>query len=148
MGDRTYTSIRFSGTISREVAEELLEACQGEYLCSNETDKQISLLDELKDELYASECNYAQLDGPESVCRARGIPYCKTWEAGGDYGPGMTVFTGEDVHECNTMDGEPAVTRSMLVKFSTGILEYFDRFDFSAPRYPPLKIVDAEQEAA
>lgn len=152
MGDRTYTDIKFSGTISREVAEELLDAINCEYLQAYDSDKaagKLTISDLANaDYFYDHEVNYAQLDSVENCCREHSIPYLKTWAQGGDYGPGMTLFTGEEVHECACLDGEPVVTRSQLVKLSTGILEYFDRFDFSG--YPPLTIegLDAEQEAA
>jgi hypothetical protein len=151
MGDRAYTTIQFSGTISRELAEELVRELEGQACrCDDpDTDKlEIKLL--MTSSFYDSDCNYATMEGVENFCREHGVPYCKTWVAGDSYGPGMTVFTGSEAHDCGTLDDEPVVTRSQLLKLGTGILEYFDRFDFTPPRYPPLVIegVDVEQEAA
>lgn len=148
MGDRTYTDIKFSGTISREVAKELLEAINGDWLQANNSEKAAGQLtiDDLENAnyFYGHEVNYAELELIEACCHEHSIPYVKTWAQGGDYGPGMTVFNGEDVHECACLDGEPVVTRRQLLELGTGILEYFDRFDFPSDRYPPLTIVDGD----
>ena len=150
MGDRTYTEIRFAGPIPRNVAEELVGDLNSQHCASDNRSHGEIRVEDLVSEphFYDEQCNYGQMDDVENTCRAHGVPYRKTWEAGGGYGPGMTVFTGDEVHECSTIDGEPAVTRAMLKQLGTGILEFFDRFDFSAPRYPPVTIVDDQQEAA
>lgn len=145
MGDRTWTSIQFSGQITTAVAEGLLDA-MNEDNCIDcmQIDKELSLelLRIPRATFYHDECNYAQLETVEGYCHEHGIAYCKTWAAGGDYGPGIEVFTGYEVHSCGTLEGEPVVTRSMLTKLGTGILEYFDRFDFTSDKYPPLTIID------
>lgn len=144
MGDRTYTAIRFSGKITAEQAEELILELAGQGCQCDDGPEGDLTIEHLKLDqyFYDNECNYGQMEGVEDYCREQGIPYCKTWDAGGDYGPGMKVFTGSEEHECGTLDGDPVVTREMIIELGTGVLEYFDRFDFSSPRYPPIEIVD------
>lgn len=143
MGDRTYTTIRFSGKITAAQAAELIQELEGQGCRCDDHDTG-KLEPELlsTSQFYDSECNYGQMDGVENYCRDQEIPYCKTWEAGGSYGPGILIFTGSEEYACGTLDGEPVVTRSMLKGLGTGILEYFDRFDFSEQRYPPVEIID------
>ena len=150
MGDRVYTSIRFSGRITTAQAEGLIEEIKGQCCQADEGPSGDLTIEHLKLDtcFYDEQCNYAEMEGIEAYCQEHKIAYRKQWSEGGGFAAGMTVFTGDEVHECSTIDGEPAVTRAMLKQLGTGILEFFDRFDFSAPRYPPVTIVDDQQEAA
>jgi hypothetical protein len=148
MGDRTHTSIRFSGRIPRSLAEELLQELEGQACLSNATDSGTLKLEDLTDSFYDSECNYGQMEGVEDFCREHDIAYEKTWEAGGGYGPGVMIYTGSEELECGTIEGEPALTLAAIKKHGTGFMAFFDSLDFD--KYPPVEIVDdpAEQEAA
>lgn len=155
MGDRTWTSIRFSGEITLGTAEGLLKEMNDYSLRCDEGPEtrgdnltiEHLMLDQY---FYGDEVNYGMLESLEAYCTEFGIAYLKTWEPGGGYGPGMDLFDGHELHSCSTVEGEVAVTRSTLTELGTGILEFFDRFDFSDPKYPPLTIVDAaaKREAA
>jgi hypothetical protein len=149
MGDRTYTSIRFGGKITATQADELIQELEGQGCrCDDPDTGKLETSQLTASSFYDSECNYGQMEGVEDYCREHGIAYEKCWEAGGDYGPGIMIFTGTEEHESGTLDGEVVVTRSQFLKLGTGILEFFDRFDFS--KHPPLVIVEdgSEQEAA
>lgn len=147
MGDRTYTSISFSGRISYALAEELVQELEGQACSCDEGPEGELTVEHLKvphHQFYDTECNYAQMEGVENFCREHGIAYEKTWEAGGDYGPGTMIFTGTEEIQCGTIEGEPALTLSQIKELGTGFLAYFDSLDFS--KYPPLEIVGEPSE--
>lgn len=148
MGDRTYTTIKFSGEISYAQAEELIQELEGQGCRCDDPDTGELTVDQLADStFYDSECNYAQMEGVENYCREQGIKYLKTWEPGGGYGSGIMLFNGTTDVECGTVDGEPALTLGQIKKLGIGMIGFlksFDGFD------EPLKIVGepSEEEAA
>lgn len=148
MGDRTWTSIRFSGRITTAVAAELAEALRNQGCQCDEGPKGQISVEHLKLDqyFYDEECNYGNMDDIEGLCDEHGIAYFKSWEPGGGYGPGVKLFTGTEEVECGTIDGEPALTIRQIKELGTGFLAFLDSFDFS--KYPPLEIVEEVADAA
>jgi hypothetical protein len=141
MGDRTWTSIRFSGKITQAVAEELIEQLNAQGCSCDEGPEGKLTIEHLKLDqyFYDGECDYGQMEGVEDLCHEHGIAYLKTWEPGGGYGPGNKLFTGTEDIECGTIDGEPALTLREIKQHGTGFMAFLDSLDFT--KYPPLEIV-------
>lgn len=119
MGDRTYTDIEFTGDMSEEQAAELVELLEAQGCDSCQYDRN-DLLEALKagDSFYDTECNYAQMEDIEEWCRDNEIGYRKSWEAGGDYGPGLELWKPgmQQAEQCPSLEGGPAVDLDDLVK--------------------------------
>jgi hypothetical protein len=119
MGDRTYTTIEFTGDISEEQAAELVAELEGQG-CSPNNYGSEDLLEALKagDSFYDMECNYATMEGVESWCGENEVGYLKTWAAGGDYGPGIELWKPgmKSSEQCASLEGEPIATLDDLIK--------------------------------
>jgi hypothetical protein len=158
MGDRTWTSITFSGIISREVADELVEQLkdQGCYVdVGPEGDLSIEHLRMPHAQFYDEECNYAQMEGVEAYCQEHHITYFKSWSAVGDYGPGMEIYhaIADQIVQCANVDGEPVIELKQLIKaHSEGRIEdmigYLKSFSDFEKNNPPLVIQDDVAAAA
>jgi hypothetical protein len=145
MGDRTYTAIEFTGEISEEQATELVELLEAQGC--NSYDHVHKLLDALRagDSFYDSECNYAQMDAIEGWCVENEVGYCKTWAAGGDYGPGIEIWQPgmAKVESCAAIEDSPAATLTELIKardtnMLDNLIEQLERFTRLGP---PLKVL-------
>lgn len=145
MGDRTYTSIRFSGKITRAVAKELIAELEGQSCRRNDHDGTAELDVEMLTDcsFYDSECNYAIMEGVEAVCAEHNISYRKQWEPGGDYGPGIELFDGTHARQIGTLEGEPVVTLSQIKELGIGVMGYLQSF---ADDLPPLQIIDDDDD--
>lgn len=144
MGDRTYTTIRFSGSLHRSKVPELIEALEAENVLSS-NDEKPARADNLADTFYDCECNYGQMESAEGTARDLGLSYLKEWQPGGDYGPGMLIYVAllDQEFECPTCGGEPVVGVSELLKKPVEeIVPYLQMFvDFDS-KFPPLEIID------
>lgn len=165
MGDRTWTGIQFSGIVTREVAEELLDlldmqccGCHaGPELGRGHADNkfQIEHLAEPHNQFYDDECNYATMEDIESFCREHHVSYFKSWQAGGDYGPGMEIYHAivDQAVQCSDIDGEPVIGLDELIKaYDKGEIDDKIKFlrsfkDWEA-NFPPIVIQDAASAAA
>lgn len=150
MGDRTYTQIEFSGVISEEQADELVDLLEAQNCEANNPDHTNDLLEALKagSSFYDGECNYAQMDDIEEWCSENDVAYLKTWEAGGGYGPGIELWRPgmAKVEQCACVESSPVATFNELVKaHKTGkvaeLIEHLDRFNNV---WPELQVLDVE----
>lgn len=118
MGDRTYTAIEFTGDISEEQAAELVELLEIQGCESHQHGS--LLLEALRDGdgFWDGECNYATMEAIEGWCFENQVGYLKSWEAGGDYGPGIELWKPgmETSEQCPSLEGGPAVDLDDLVK--------------------------------
>jgi hypothetical protein len=145
MGDRTYVSIRFSGQITAEQADELIQELDGQGCrCDDPDTGKLEPIQLTTSMFYDSECNYATMDGVEDFCREHSIAYCKTWEAGGDYGPGMEIFNGTNVISVGTIGGEPALSLSEIKRHGIGMLGFLESFENFDKHFPPVTIIEPE----
>jgi hypothetical protein len=147
MGDRTWTSIQFSGVIDREKVPLLIEAIEAEAMqCDNGPEGAIADA-HLIHMFYDEECNYATLESVEAVCKQIGISYLKSWEPGGGYVPGMEIYNAvvDQTFSVGSLEGEPVVTLADLkkrpVEETIAYLESFANFE---KNYPPLEIREPE----
>lgn len=150
MGDRTWTSIEFSGDISEEQAAELVELLRDQGCESNATDEPPTLAglkEHDNDSFYDNECNYATMEEIESWCTLNRVSYLKTWAAGGDYTAGLELYdyalkTSEQVA---ALDSSPAISLTALIALRDEgeidkRIERLNRFENFSTNYPPLKI--------
>jgi hypothetical protein len=144
MGDR----IQFSGIISEEQAEELVELLEAQGCCANEGD---DLLQALKDgsSFYDGECNYAQMEDIEAWCGENEVGYCKTWEPGGGYGPGIELWRPgmERAQQCASVESSPVATFNELEKAHKAgkvaeLIADLDRFNHLGPPLQVLAVDD------
>jgi hypothetical protein len=157
MGDRTWTGIKFSGTINSDVAEGLLAGLNDECNdCSSNIDMSKGVdhftLEHLRDphnQFSDDECNYATMEYIEAYCRDHHISYFKTWCAGGDYSSGMEIYNAivDQTWQIADVDGEPAVGLRELIKaHAEGKIEdtigFYQGFLDWEKNYPPLEIVE------
>jgi len=150
MGDRTWTSISFSGIVSPKVAQELVEELVGQGCqCDDGPEGDLSIEHlKLDTVFYDEECNYATMEGVEEFCRENHISYCKTWASGGGYGEGAELYNAvvNQTVSVPTTDGEAAIGVSELTGFmSTGktledVVNYLRHIDNFRAGYPPLVI--------
>jgi hypothetical protein len=133
MGDRTWTDIQFSGIISEEQAEELVELLEAQGCCANEGD---DLLQALKD-------GSSFYDGEYEV------GYCKTWEPGGGYGPGIELWRPgmERAQQCASVESSPVATFNELEKAHKAgkvaeLIADLDRFNHLGPPLQVLAVDD------
>lgn len=145
MGDRTWTSIEFSGTISEEQGEELLALLKDQACVSNLTDSTPTLND-LKEStsFYDDECNYATMEDIEAWCPDNNVGYLKSWEAGGDYGPGIEVWRpGMARREhCASIENSPVVTLADLVEAQAeGVAALITKLQLFDTCGPPLRVL-------
>lgn len=153
MGDRTWTSIEFSGAISFEQAEELLQLLKDQGCYANHSDD-TPKLDNLvnSDSFYDSDCNYSQMEDIEAWCGENNVSYLKSWEPGGGYGPGMEIWddAAETTYTCATVESSPALTVLDLIAAKTeGTIDEkiaeLSRFDAFSSTYPTLKVLKTEE---
>jgi hypothetical protein len=150
MGDRTYTTIRFSGAIKRSQVPELIEALEAEGAYSSEYnngEQRGPSVDNLMEEFCVEECNYAQMETAEAAAGELNLSYVKTWQPGGCYGPGIEIYNAllNETFECPAIDGEPVVGISELLKKPVEeIIPYLQMFADDEKAYPPLEIVEDE----
>lgn len=157
MGDRTYTSIEFSGDISEQQAEELIgllddqcgDDASGIPLVQGHAERKFTLehLCVPHNSFSDDECNYATMDEIESWCTLNRVSYLKTWAAGGDYVAGLELYdyalkTAEQVA---ALDSSPAISLSDLIKIRDEgeidkAIERLNKFENFSKKYPPLKI--------
>ncbi|MDQ3024404.1 MAG: hypothetical protein M3R04_08495 [bacterium] len=145
MGDRTWTSIRFSGAIKRADAHKLIEELEAQGCESNRVDSRDLKIEDLIDAFHDYECNYAQMEGVEALAKELNISYFKTWQAGGDYGAGSTMYNALVGLEfnCVDIDGGPAVTlKELKSKPVEDTITYLEAFANWEGNNPPLKVVD------
>jgi hypothetical protein len=118
MGDRTYTSIRFSGVIDADKVPQLVQAMRDDYLNCDSTGNSDWDESDLTDSFYAEEANYGQLGCTEAACKELGVSFRTSWNAGGDYGPGMKIYNAvvDQEFECADLDGDPVVGLNELIK--------------------------------
>lgn len=118
MGDRTYTSIEFSGVISEEQADELAQLLSDQGCEAN--DEQFDLRNALAEgsSFYDGECNYAQMDDIESWCVENNVAYLKMWEPGGGYGPGIELWRPGmgSAEQCVSVESSPVASLDDLEK--------------------------------
>lgn len=142
MGDRTWTSIRFSGKLDRDKVPVLLKAIRDDGLRTDEGPEGAITAEHLEDRFYDEEADYGLLENAESAAQELGLNYIKDWEAGAGYGPGKMVYVAVfgQSFECATVESEPVATLSELRKKSSEeLVRYFRVFD--EDNYPPLEIV-------
>jgi hypothetical protein len=147
MGDRTYTSIGFTGVISEEQAAELADLLRDQGC---EAHNGGHLLDALKegDGFYDNECNYATMEDIESWCGENEVGYLKSWSAGGDYGPGLELWrpgmTGAE--QCPSVDDSPVATLTelTLAHKDGAVLDLIERLDRFTSLGPALKVLAVE----
>jgi hypothetical protein len=150
MGDRTWTSIRFSGELTTELADALVEEldAQGcrwdDNRGHNMAPTRASLTE--ADYFYDEEANYGTMEEVTGWCEENHISYLLYWEAGGGYGPGYSLYNAVTgvTFGCGAIEGEPAVTLSDLNKVGSvedlsGYLKTFNDFEAN---YGPLVIRD------
>lgn len=153
MGDRTFTAIRFAGVINEENVNDLLEAIEAHGMACDDGPETSSIMTEhLVYELYDSECNYADLSTIEEACQELGVSYCKRWDEGGGYGPGMEIYNAVVgvTLTCGTIEGEPAVTLSDLEQAGSpeDLIGYLKAFNDFEENYGTLEIKPLEEAAA
>lgn len=152
MGDRTWTGIQFSGVITREVAEGLLEKLRSQYCHCDDGPGEVDelCLEQLTLDtcFYDEECNYARMEGVEGFCHDNHITFLKTWAAGGGYGEGAELYIAVPgvTIEVSTTDGEAALETTKLKQFRDqgatldDVLRYLDQVDNFRTHYPPLVV--------
>ena len=149
MGDRTYTNIEFTGDISEEQAEELVAELEAQGCAPNNYSNE-DLLEALKagDSFYDMECNYATMEGVEGWCFENQVGYLKTWEAGGDYGPGIELWKPgmKSSEQCASIEGSPATELNDLIKARDAgkIDELIDDLKKFTTLGPPLRVLDVK----
>lgn len=152
MGDRTYTTIRFSGQLPLDNVDEFVQALKDDALrCENELQPYSAYDDKpgnLSDTFHDYEANYGTLENAEAIARELHLSYLKSWDAGGDYGPGMTLYNAvvDTELDVSSLDGEPVIALSELVKhFDAGKIEeqigFMRAFADFDKHYPPLEVV-------
>jgi hypothetical protein len=142
MGDRTYTDIQFSGRITREVAEGLVEQLTEQGCDANDGPEGDITVEHLKipgNVFWDDECNYANMEGVEAYCDEHHIFYKKTWSAGSEYGPGIEIFDGGKPRSIGALEGEPVMTFAQIKELGVELYGYMQSWDFD---YPPLEIID------
>jgi hypothetical protein len=153
MDDRAWTNIEFSGVISEEQGLELVDQLEGQG-CQNGThgSGEVSLAalsngDSFDDE----EANYGDMDGVEAWCKANRVSYLKSWEAGGGYGPGMTLYDAatETGTTCASLEGSPAMTVAEVVRLKLEDrlderIAELRKFESFSSHYPELKVLAVE----
>lgn len=149
MGDRTYTAIEFTGDISEEQAAELVELLEIQG-CESHQHGSLLLLEALRDGdgFWDSECNYATMEGVEGWCFENQVGYLKTWEAGGDYGPGIELWKPgmKSSEQCALIEGSPATELNELIKARDAgkIDELIDDLKKFTTLGPPLRVLDVK----
>lgn len=165
MGDRTWTGIQFSGIITEDVGHELLgllddqcEGCQdGPELVAGHAEVKFTL-DHLRvphNQFYDGECNYGTMEAIEAFCQEHNISYFKTWQAGGEYGPGMEIYHAivDQTVQCPDIDGEPVIgLKELIDAYDEGKIDDKIKFlrsfkDWEA-NFPPIEIQDDVAAAA
>lgn len=152
MGDRTWTGIQFSGAITREVAEGLIEQLEAQGCDCDlgpQGDLTIEHLRAPHNPFTDYECNYATMEGVETYCREHHISYFKEWSAGGGYGSGMEIYCAvvDTSWEVQDVEGEPVISlRDLISAHKEGKIEetinYLKGFTDFEKNYPPLEIVE------
>lgn len=152
MGDRTWTGIQFSGIISKDVAEGLLDELNAQCDdCSNDVPnvRKFSLehLQVPHNQFTDDECNYATMEGVEDYCRECHISYRKTWNTGGDYSSGVEIYNAlvDQTWAINDVEGEPVIGVNDLVEAHAAgkiedMINYLKSFTDWEKNYPPLEI--------
>lgn len=151
MGDRTYTSIQFSGEISEEQAGELVVLLCAQGCSSNATDgpPTVSGLKEHEgDSFYDNECNYATMAEIEAWCAENRVSYLKDWSQGGEYGPGLELYdhAAGTTEQCSAIESSPAITLSELITLrEDGALDeriaHLSKFENFSTHFPQLKVL-------
>jgi hypothetical protein len=148
MGDRTYTQIEFTGEISEEQAEELVELLKAQGC---ETNSSANLLEGLKqgDNFYDGECNYAQMEEIEEWCGANDVGYLKSWMPGGDYGAGLALWLPGMgcAEECTSVEDSPVATLNELKKARDAgavddLIKRLEKFTSAGPSLKVLAVDD------
>lgn len=152
MGDRTYTSIEFSGEISEQQATELIALLKNQGCCSNVTDN-VPTIEGLKeyahDSFYDHECNYGTMEEIESWCPLNRVSYLKTWAQGGDYGPGIELYdhTTSEIEQVAALENSPAISLSDLIKLRDAgeidkEIDRLKKLENFSKIYSPLKVFE------
>jgi hypothetical protein len=147
MGDRVWASIRMSGTITPDQADELIEALEAEYLIVGATPEWEDV--DFTDAFEANQVNYGNFETLEATCGELGISYLKSWGAGCEFESGMELYdaaanTSETIAD---VEGEPVVKLSNLIEHIRNDtlgqeIERLQRFTEFEKHYPPLKVQD------
>lgn len=148
MGDRTWTSIAFSGKLNAELAPTLV-ILLGQQACRSTEDDSTPSLSTLDHTWYDDECNYGQMDGVEGFCRAHGVSYLKSWNSGGGYGAGYLLYNAVVDQSFEVPgDDEPALGLSELTQLASegktlqDVVVYLQAISDFAKHYPPLELID------
>lgn len=149
MGDRTWTSISFSGVINRDVALQLVEELHAQGCSCDDGPAGDLTLQHLTiaEFFYAEQCNYASMEGVEAVCQENGITYLKHWAAGGGYDAGYELYLAVADQSMQVAGGEePAMgardLRACLERGNTlqDVIDYLDKIENFREHFPPLEI--------
>jgi hypothetical protein len=148
MGDRTQVQFIIGGNLPAALVDDFVDAIRDEYFGVewegfSETEVRAAIHAGAPLCLNANEVNYASADAIEAFCGAHGLPYVKTWDAGGGYGPGLEVFNGEGVSEYATTginDGAPLLDAVTFAALETreAVAAWFAAASFTPPA---LKII-------
>jgi hypothetical protein len=153
MGDRVWTAIQFSGVITREVADALVEELNGQ--CNDAShgpegrDFTIEHLKVPHNQFTDDECNYGTMEGIEALCQEHGISYLKIWADGGGFEAGQEIYNavtgviiecpGRDDYCLSLTELEKSLERGNTLEDVVGFLRGFKDF---AKNYPALEIVE------
>lgn len=108
MGDRTSVMILIGGALAAATVPEMVEAIEAEGFGIDWQGAGAAEIEEAIRDAAARgepvvvtdhECNYASADDLEAFLKANGLPFRKEWDAGGEYGPGIVVWDGQDERE-------------------------------------------------
>lgn len=121
MGDRTYLRVRFFGSIATVAAiDALLEAIDYEGLSPyHDKDETAEFLEAMSGDeecaFHDHECNYAEIERVEEVCREHNIGFAINHAEGGEYGAAFKAFYPGDGTYTSPSDGDCAsITRQAL----------------------------------
>jgi hypothetical protein len=154
MGDRAWTSIEFSGIVSREVADGLLQELDAQGCQSNATDSSALTIESFSDSFYDEECNYGTMEGVEAYCHEHHISFLKHWADGGGYGSGFELYDAvvNDSVQLPANEGEVCMNLGELKGFAKkgksldDIIGYMSRVEKFSEHYPPLEIQEQVTE--
>ena len=145
MADRTTVWLTVYGKVPRILVPALLAAAEEDDARDNETEGEPTE-QSIIDGFVAHECNWGMMNALPALCEEHRIPYRMTWADGGSYGPGVTVFDGQEHRSAGVVDGEPALAYSEILKvenLAQGWAKLIQDAKFFADEHDPAEIVDA-----